>query len=43
MVIVKNIEEAEKVFQLRGIANGEIQNFVTGINYDAFLINLKKI
>ena len=43
MVIVKNIEEAEKVFQLRGITNGEIQNFVTGINYDAFLINLKKI
>ena len=43
MVIVKNIEEAEKVFQLRGIINGEIQNFVIGINYDAFLINLKKI
>ena len=43
MVIVKHLEEAEKIFQLRGITNGEIQNFVTGINYDAFLINLKKI
>ncbi len=42
MVIVKHIEEADKVFHLRGIVNGEIQKFVTGVNYDAFLINLKK-
>jgi hypothetical protein len=42
MVIVKHIEDAEKFFYLRGIRGGEIQDFIKGLNYDAFLINLRK-
>lgn len=41
IAIAKHIEEAEKSLVIRGVRNGIIEKFVKGVNYDAFLINLK--
>jgi hypothetical protein len=43
IVIAKNIDEMGDTLQIRGIRNGEIEEFVKGINYEGFLINLRKI
>lgn len=43
IVIAKNIDEMGGTLQIRGIRNGEIEEFVKGINYEGFLINLRKI
>jgi hypothetical protein len=41
IIISKYIDEAKDTFQIRGIRNNEVENFVKGLSYDAFLINLK--
>lgn len=41
IIISKYIDEAKGTFQIRGIRNNQVENFVKGISYNAFLINLK--
>jgi hypothetical protein len=41
IVIAKNIDKMNGTLQIRGIRNGEIEEFVKGMNYEGFLINLK--
>jgi hypothetical protein len=41
IIISKYIDEAKDTFQIRGIRNNEVESFVKGVSYDAFLINLK--
>lgn len=43
IAIARNIDEMGGMLQIRGIRNAEIEEFVKGINYEGFLINLKKI
>jgi hypothetical protein len=41
IIISKYIDDAKDAFQIRGIRNNEVENFVKGVSYNAFLINLK--
>jgi uncharacterized protein involved in outer membrane biogenesis len=41
MAINQNIIEIEKIFDLRGLKNGNWQHFKVGINFEAFLVKKK--
>jgi hypothetical protein len=41
MAINQNFEEIDKLFDLKGLRNGEWGKFKKGINFDAFLIKKK--
>ena len=41
IVIAKNIDTMGDLLQIRGIRNAEVEEFVKGVNYEGFLINLK--
>ena len=41
MAINENIIEIDKLFELQGFRNGDLEKFKTGINFDAFLIKKK--
>lgn len=41
IVIAKYINEIDDILQIRGIRNGELELFVKGVNYEAFLIDKK--
>ena len=41
IVIAKSIDTMGNLLQIRGIRNAEVEEFVKGVNYEGFLINLK--
>ncbi len=41
IVIAKNITEMNDILLVKGIRNGEVEDFVSGVNYEGFLIKMK--
>ena len=41
IVIAKNITEMNDILLVKRIRNGEVEDFVSGVNYEGFLIKMK--
>jgi hypothetical protein len=41
MAFVQHFNEIDKIFEIQGIRNGNLENFKRGINFDGFLIYMK--